>query len=332
MNEALKKEWCRLFDLGIQIKKIKPWESIAEDKLFVLHLKKRNRPVVLHFMGNATNNIAIFIYQTRKAQKNLSNMLYGTVDVIDPLSFLPTLQEGIGMDFNNRDELSDEEYQLVKNLGYSFRGKKQWLSFTAYVSGFVPRALNLSEIKLLADCLEMILANENALKEMAKSDDNYCHLYDNKAHEMLPFDLYDENKGHPEVFKDKVLIKRLNKLPKQPVTLELSYIYTNHLIENKRVVPMIVCSETKNQSIVFHDMIENPKLLEEKIVRYVTNMVKQVGRPERIVVRLEDVYLSLADLCEKLDIELVMSAQLPSFELAVNGLMDVIGMPQTLSE
>lgn len=332
MNEALKKEWCRLFDLGIKIKKIKPWESIAEDKLFVLHLKKRNRPVILHFMGNAIDNIAIFIYQTRKAQKNLSNMLYGTVDVIDPLSFLPTLQEGIGMDFNNRDELSDEEYQLVKELGYSFRGKKQWLSFTTYISGFVPRALNLSEIKLLADCLEMIIANEKVLKEMASSDENYCHLFDNKEYEFLSFDLYNENKGQQETFKDKVLIKRLNKLPKQPITVELSYIYTNHLIENKRVVPMIVCSETKNNHIIFHDMIENPKLLEEKIVRYVMNMIKQVGRPERIVVRLEDCYLILADLCQKLDIELVMSAKLPSFELAINNMVDRIGMPKTVND
>ncbi len=332
MDMTLREEWCRVFELGVKLKKIKPWLSIPENKLFVLHLKKRNRPIILHFMGNETDNVAVFIYQTRKAQKNLSNMLRGTIDVIDPLSFLPTLQEGIGLDFNDREDLSEEEYQLTKELGYSFRGKKQWLSFTSYHSGVVPSSLNISEIKLLADCLELVLDNEKALKEMATSTEDYCHLYEGRDYIFSPFDLYDENKLSPTLFKDKVLLKRLNQLPIQPVTLELSYAYTNHLLKNGSVVPMVVCVETRNGSIVFHDMIENPKLLEEKIIRYVTAMIQKIGRPEKIVVRLEDVYFALVDLCQKLSIELALSPDLPMFEFATKGLMDSIGMKQTTNE
>lgn len=326
MDEALRREWCRLFDLGVQIKKVKPWLFITENKLFILHLKKRNYPVVLHFMGNAEGNPAVFVYQTRNAQKNLSALLFDTPNVIDPLSYLPTLQDGLVLDFNDRWGLSAEEYDLTKELGYSFRGKKQWLSFTSFNQGSAPRLLNKSEIKLLADCFELILANEKVLKEVEKHDEP-CHLFENKESQFASYDLYEENKATAKPFKDKALIKRLAKLPQQPATLELSYIYTNQLLE-KKVIPLILCVETENGTPIFRDMIENTKLLDEKIVRYVTKMVETVGRPKKIIVRLEGLYCLLFDFCQKLNIELELSASLSTFDEVCLDVMDMIEMPR----
>ncbi|MEG0256098.1 MAG: hypothetical protein RR554_09775 [Vagococcus sp.] len=327
MDEALKNEWCRLFDLGVKIKKVKPWLFITENKLFILHLKKRNYPVVLHFMGNAEGNPAVFVYQTRNAQKNLSALLFDTPNVIDPLSYLPTLQDGLVLDFNDRFELSDEEYELTKELGYSFRGRKQWLSFTSFNQGTAPRVLKKSEIKLLADCLELVLANESVLKEVEKQEAP-CHLFEDKESQFAPFDLYEENKAVPKPFKDKALIKRLAKLPQQTATLELSYIYTNQLLDDKVVIPLILCVETENGTPIFRDMIENAKLLDEKILRYVTKMVEAVGRPKKIVVRLEGLYSLLFDFCQKLDIELELSASISTFDEVCLDVMDMIEMPR----
>ena len=307
-------EWSELLSRIKIFRRLEPWKFVSENQLFIAHLKGRNYPVVFQIIGQMGECPGVIMYHTRRGQKILSNIMYGTIDIVDPLSYPVSLQEAAVLYFNNRDELSFEDYRLIKDLGYSFRGKHQWPSFTSFKSNEIPREFNKSEIILFNRCLKLFLSLLTS-DVFTFTEDGHYILGEPGVEVKDEFHLYKDNQLKPVPFKNKVLIKKLQKQPPAEIELELSYVYTDMLNDKEEVVPFFMIVDDEG-FVVKGDFIEHSKTLMTKIQKGLTEVIELFGRPKVIKVRVEDLYYELFDLCEQLDIKLMIDPNLEKFDEA----------------
>ena len=312
MERKNQSEWSELFSTLKVISRLKPWEFISENQLFIIHLKNRNFPIVFQMIGQMGECPGVIMYHTRRGQKILSNLMYESIPIVDPLSYPVSQQEAAIIYFNNRDELSFEEYRLIKDLGYSFRGKHQWPSFTIFKSGEIPREFNKSEIILFERCLSAFLSLLSS--KVFDNRKNGHYIIGEPGIEINDeFNLYEDNQLKPVPFKNKVLMKRLLKQPLEEIELEISYVYTDMLNDEDKVIPFFMIVD--DEGLIFKgDYIENPKTLMNKIQRGLTEFIELFGRPKKIKVRVEDLYYELYNLCDQLEIELIIDINLDRFD------------------
>ena len=65
--------------------------------------------------------------------------------------------------WGNRDELTDKQRKTIKDLGYSYRGKNQWLYFLSFEPGYYPYNMDSEEVVRMSGYLQDL---ELALKLM----------------------------------------------------------------------------------------------------------------------------------------------------------------------
>lgn len=63
-------------------------------------------------------------------------------------------QKNLTCYWGNREELSEKQRKIIKELGYKYRGKNQWLYFQSYEPGYYPYNLNQEEVVRMTEHLE----------------------------------------------------------------------------------------------------------------------------------------------------------------------------------
>ena len=48
--------------------------------------------------------------------------------------------------WGNRDELSEKQRKIIKELGYTYRGKNQWQYFMSFEPGYYPYNMDEKEV------------------------------------------------------------------------------------------------------------------------------------------------------------------------------------------
>ena len=79
----------------------------------------------------------------------------------DALLEIPQLQTS----FEDRGELDNRDRKVIKELGFKFRGRKEWPMFRSYRPGFFPWFLEAEEARSLAEALDQLLEVAPRFKE-----------------------------------------------------------------------------------------------------------------------------------------------------------------------
>lgn len=314
------KNWHRLFDVSKKINQIKPWNFLKEEQLLVLQLENRESPVIVSIIGSNQHCFGLVLFHTPRSQKMLSNLMFETIDIIDPMSYEVAMQESLTCYFSNRDELDKEDYKLVKELGYSFRGKHQWLQFVAMSVGLVPQQLSPEEVILFADCLELLypVLSEIAHKESDMSEVQTLTISQEKMEtSQLPYPLYETNRLKKEPFKNELMIKNLKKQPMTNLELDFTYIYTNQIDDVDEIDEVLVLilgvDKANGDSLITNFALGNHPVV-PIVFEDLKELIINIGRPQKINVRLEELFYQLADFCDQLEIELVLEPDLEKLE------------------
>lgn len=327
MNTKQKNNWRRLFDITQNLNQLKPWSYISEDMLFVIHLNDHQQPIVINILGEYEETFCLLTYPTPHSQKILSNLMFDSIDIIDPLSYNVAQQDALVCYFSSREELSREDYQLIKALDYHPRGKGNWIQFVKFQAGHFPETLAEKDILLLSKCYETLLPILIELKTKPKINESFYHIYQN--HEGVygkvdDFSLYDENKSALKKFENEVLIKKLRHQPTSLIQLELTYFFTNQLDDNNQVMAMIMGVDHQTEVVYFFELVAGIEKIRQTVTEQLTTFILINGRPLSISVRLEDLACQLENFCEKLKIQLIIDPDLESLELSCLSLLDVL--------
>lgn len=164
-NQATLEEWRRLYEAAARIKEIAPWEWLMEDDLFGVQNPETSEFGFVSVMGTLGEHFAISVYLGPEGLYGFWNLEEaGPMGNPEQILEIPQLQAS----FEDRNELEQQDRDLIKQLGLKFRGRQAWPMFRSYRPGFVPWFLEAAEVRFLTHVLEQ--AAEVALRSQADPD------------------------------------------------------------------------------------------------------------------------------------------------------------------
>lgn len=147
--EVLKK----LFNTIIEFKKLKPWNWMGNNDIFGIEHPETKQKGYCCVMGAGGETYGLSIYLDQGGLRWLGDRL-GKI-FLD--SFTLYAQDYIAVTFGNAGELYNEEKQLIKDLGYQFRGKLAYPMLRRSKPGSMPEFISEKEADFLTIALEQVM-------------------------------------------------------------------------------------------------------------------------------------------------------------------------------
>lgn len=142
-------DFAGLLKISDRLKKMKPWIEITEEQVISLEITEESTYYV-RILGSKQEQFGISI-STEPTFEKVDNQMV--------------------IQFVNRNDLTKEDYKIIKENGFSFRGKNNWIQFRSYTHGNAPTIPNQQEVKILKSILK-ILAKVLTQKEL-----NYVQVH-----------------------------------------------------------------------------------------------------------------------------------------------------------
>lgn len=146
---ATLEQWKELYDLAIEITKLRPWNSYWNMDLIAVETKKNEEPNFVSIMGKSGTGTGISVYRGMEGYSDFCQICNDDYNV--PATFVMSDQNCITCYWGNRDEIDDEMYSIIKQLGLRFRGNGNWIYFKTFEKKSFPSLPNYGEIKMLIE-------------------------------------------------------------------------------------------------------------------------------------------------------------------------------------
>ena len=136
-KEASIEQWKILYEAGTRIKELKPWEKFWDMDLIGIRYGAEEETIFFSILGRGGDCYGIAVYE---GYEGLNSFLMLTMQ--ESMNLAPEYamfnQRNLTCYWGNRDELSDRQRKIIKELGYTYRGKNQWLYFLSFEPGYYP--------------------------------------------------------------------------------------------------------------------------------------------------------------------------------------------------
>ncbi len=321
-------EWQALYEIGLKIKALAPWEFTATSDVYTLLMPTRKLPVYLNSIHEGTQEsfIGIGIHSTMPDITDLYHFLMQDYD-----SYTNALAEKSGLFavYGSRKDMFKANHDLVKELGYRFRGDGNWLQFVSFVRGMEPWQITRREVRFMTRCLKLfydalILVKTEQIIVDFNNFETLITYYDESLkkwqHMVGSIDFPEGIEDIVEVeILDSLLIERLKQRPKTNQIIEVASFFLSTLVkENKSeqgMVPKLcLLVDHHSEMILANSLTETPDDEIRIVVDCVIDYLSENKRPKKLIVAQEDVYHYLLDLCTKVGITLTMEKELPAMD------------------
>ncbi|MBU4535484.1 MAG: hypothetical protein KKF16_06640 [Euryarchaeota archaeon] len=169
-NTPSRKEWKDLYQKAAEFRKFKPWEWMWDDEMFAVRNPETGEVAYCTVMGRMGEFFGMAAYLGREG---LETFLQIQSDEILPYGEESLyLQRLLLVSFEDREDIEDEDYQIIRKLGLRFRGKNGWPQFRSLRPHYMPWYLEKDEAQFLTLVLEQTALICKALK---KDPENITH-------------------------------------------------------------------------------------------------------------------------------------------------------------
>jgi hypothetical protein len=325
-------EWRNLYKSIVELKDISPWEWLEESDLFAIQSPETNEIGFVSVMGMIGEHYAISVYLGEKGLYGFWNLQQSAPDMISHQMLLeiPQLQAS----FENRTFLHSKDRDLIKTLGFTFRGKQSWPMFRSYRPGFFPWFLNSDEARFLRSVLDQTIdvslraKKDRSLLRFGR-DDNYLLrkgirkegklVWQDSRLKVLP-----PAPCQIEISVNMLAVENLRKIAPGSITLEIDLFMSTEPVKEKDMrpyYPYILMLIDADSGMTVGAQILQPLPTLETMWGTVTSEVIEVLvrlqlRPQKILVNSELLYQLLSYVDEKLDIPVELAAELPNISHA----------------
>lgn len=156
MEQSQQAEWARLVASAVRIKRLAPWQWMNEEDVFGMAHPQTGEIGFISVMGALGRHMAVAVYLGAGAFAKFIAVQHAAPELLEEypefLLEIPHLQAS----FEDRDNLSDGDRQLLRDLNLKFRGRNAWPLFQSFRPGFMPWRLELDEIRFLSLALEQL--------------------------------------------------------------------------------------------------------------------------------------------------------------------------------
>ncbi|GAA0338852.1 plasmid pRiA4b ORF-3 family protein [Oceanobacillus sp. FSL W7-1293] len=316
-------EWNQLFDVSDQVKEKQPWLEIQDNQFIAVWSDRINDYVYCSIMGNAEESYGVSGFLGSRGLLSYLDMLDDD-PFDDDLAVLFT-QYSLTVNFNSREELNEDEYDLIKSLNRKYRGKNQWPSFTSMIPDTVPWSFNQEESLIFTEVLsklESFLSRTDNLSSVAPSFDSGEILALNKEGEQIilsTIDLIEKAVQDPglELNLSEIEWKRMkNKIDKiNGVEAELAFIQAGEPVqrtpESRPFLPYILVLLDRQTGAVLHYDLVDSIYYSEGVQEKIFQLFEKIEALPQAVHMFDDFFATQAEpLFDKLSLPLVKTEEL----------------------
>lgn len=266
--ENLEPDYLTLLGLSNDLKKLKPWQYLRDDEVVVIHFEDADYKVLVSVMGAEGEEFGLMIYDIELGYDSLAKILFEK-NLSSDFSYS---LNALTVNFVDREELNPEDYQLIKDCGLSFRGKKNWIQFRSYLEGTHPERPNYLEVELLIDVVSRMINITEARKDGWGYPQLAAHQYptfkvqmDGELQEIYILQI-NIPKPTYECYEEISMFEKAKykKKPKSPLQLEFDLFYMPFGVEseetNRTVYPVAgMLVERGSNLVIEHELFPMPK-------------------------------------------------------------------------
>lgn len=329
-KQATLEEWSKLYQIATKVKEMKPWEYFWDMDLIGIQEGGEEDTIFVSILGRGGDCYGITVYE---GYEGLNNFLMLTMRESMNISveYAMFSQQNLTCYWGDREELSAKQREVIKELGYKYRGKNNWLYFMSYQEGFYPYNFNQVEVQKMTSHLSHLLeAFEYYQKNKVKVDfdKGNMYLYVNKEKEWmgyesnLPFAAYQFSGLK---LTDTKIIDELQKVKKINCVLEADIVYLGACVNDKKYERpgnprLCLVLDAKSGMALNSDMVEPEGDANICLAEAIINFILRYGAPKEIRVSNIIIEAILGHICELPGIKLRRVKSLPILNDFMNGM------------
>lgn len=323
MISKLKEKWLHLYEVAMEIGSFSPWEDFKERDRFSYIWKDKSKSVFFSFIGESAQRYGIACYIGEENYMRARERLKSKNEKNEP-AFM--LQNAYICLWDNREDLSKSDYELIKELDLKFRGKGAWLHFDRYEIGYVPTPLEEKDVDFLTTAFENLHMMLRAIYDRGldpQFDKGKCLVrwYEpkDKLYYTNPLDIAI-SRGvitHSVVtLRDNDWTNNLRSMKSEDYAVEIDWSYIDAVFtddDGKETFPLLLLAVDKENGFVLgNEMIAPSHNKFDVVFGMLDHFIERYGKPAEIIICDDDLYGILADACGKMKIKLTQKKALSS--------------------
>ncbi|WP_413405466.1 DUF6930 domain-containing protein [Paenibacillus amylolyticus] len=316
-----------LYEAANRFKQQASWQWLSNSHTFGVQDPESGQIGYCTVMGNGGEMYGMAVYLGTEGLNTLANLMQGYVTENPVFT-----QHCLLLSFNNRDELTSEEYKQLKALGYSYRGRNAWPTFHLYEPGYVPGPVRKAEdLRFFATCVEQAIE----VASVVQSDPDQLFPSDQRLFLTRVPELSSDGQAltwssqwvepQPIVVEETASIlidefqqARLRKLPCPPESFwefGLSYLPTAIGDKERPYFPQIIVVTEPASGMIIHSAVaEQKRSFQQCAEELVDLLLQREYRPSRLILSRPELAQALLPLLTSIDIEVYTAEQLPMVE------------------
>ena len=234
-------DWEALFEAADTLKKLKPWHYLAVGDIFVVEDPITSELLYCSVLGEGGQEFGLTVYVGEEGRAILDQLLAGNMT-----TNLYYSMRCISVSYADRNELSNVDYQLIKDTGLSFRGKKNWIQFRSFEPGLFPWIPDEMDAMLLLTAIEQTIEIVQQLKNgwsfpRIEEPDTFLirHMHIDEdditwMQSVGQVESHDDMDEEPLYFDlSEFELAKLKKLPKMMQNIEFDLFYLPEAVQEE---------------------------------------------------------------------------------------------------
>lgn len=308
-KEASIEQWKTLYEAGTRIKELKPWEKFWDMDLIGIRYGTEEDIVFFSILGRGGDCYGISVYE---GYEGLNSFLMLTMQ--ESMNLAPEYamfnQRNLACYWGNRDELSEKQRKIIKELGYTYRGKNQWLYFLSFEPGFYPYNIDEEEVLRMSEYLqdlELALRYYDETDMQVDFESGNMFLFSfgkdkktwNFGEEPLPFTAFQFGNL---LITDEDMLSNLAKAPKCNAVLEADVSVLGASVTDKKYdrpanPALSLLGDANTGTIIKFEMLEPEDDAIVMLAEILIGFIFQFGAPKEIRVSNVIVEAGLEQIC-----------------------------------
>lgn len=152
-KEASLEQWRILYEAATKIKELKPWEKFWDMDLIGIRNGAEEDTVFFCILGRGGGCYGISVYEGYTGLNSYFMLAYQqSMNLSEEYAMFN--QKNLTCYWGNREELTNNQRKIIKDLGYKYRGKNQWLYFLSFEPGYFPYNMDEKEVLRMSEHLQ----------------------------------------------------------------------------------------------------------------------------------------------------------------------------------
>lgn len=310
--------WKRFIELSNEIREVKPWEFFEEEDVIMVVFYAYDLFLTCSIVGSKGDTFGVNLFEDLDGVLDFYTSL--DLDWKDNNNYLKQDLKYTSVHFVDKDELPEDQYNILTKLNFSYTGSKRWPQILEHAPGYFPFTPKWTYLDFINEVLEQVLAVITEVKEgKLKIPKDYDfiisrHLYEfddcDKWETYIEYRIDDKIEIYPYHLPEGKMISRLKKTDFNNSIIELELTYLNGVIKLIDKYPpgklkILTAIDKETSSLVYFKAIYPWVSVNRELYNFfISNYVFKYGRMKKLIVRNDNIWVYYSDLFDQIDIGL----------------------------